>query len=137
MSINQLLAKAMSTTSEEEAMSCLRMARKKGKTFDMGSSSNSSTAEYKGQGPKYWYDKAAHYYNEAKKREGDLTREQQTQLYRMYKNAEEEKASVRVDNYKLRKELEILKAKKTEGQWKLPVIAFQFVIIMVLVQFIH
>lgn len=32
--VNTLLAKAMSTTSEEEAISCLRMARKHGSTTD-------------------------------------------------------------------------------------------------------
>jgi len=31
--IDQLLAKALSTTSEEEAIACLRMARKKGGTY--------------------------------------------------------------------------------------------------------
>lgn len=30
MSVDQLIAKALSTTSEEEAIACLRMARKKG-----------------------------------------------------------------------------------------------------------
>ncbi len=134
--VNQLLAKAMSTTSEEEAMSCLRMARKKGKTFDTGESTTSGD-KYKGEGAKYWYDKALYYYNEAKKRDGDLTRDQQTTLYRMYKNAEDEKAAARTDNYKLRKEIEMLKVKKPEGGWKIPVIFFQCLVILALVQMIH
>jgi hypothetical protein len=34
MSANQLIAKALSTTSEDEAIACLRMARKKGLKAD-------------------------------------------------------------------------------------------------------
>jgi hypothetical protein len=134
--INQLLAKAMSTTSEEEAMSCLRMARKKGKTFDAETTST-STSTYNGQGPKYWYDKAAYYYNEAKKREGDLTRDQQAQLFRMYRNAEDDKVAIKNDNYKLRKEIAELRTKKSDAGWKIAVICFQAFIIMGLVALNH
>lgn len=134
--VNQLLAKAMSTTSEEEAMSCLRMARKKGKTFDAEPAST-SVSTYNGQGPKYWYDKAAYYYGEAKKREGSLTVEQEKQLFRMYKNAEDEKASARSENYKLRKEIELLRMKKSSIPWHIPVICLQAFIIMVLVALIN
>lgn len=48
--IEQLIAKALSTSSEEEAISCLRMARKQG---------NSTTTEvntYNGKTARYWYD---------------------------------------------------------------------------------
>lgn len=133
--INQLLAKAMSTTSEEEAMSCLRMARKKGKTFDIGGST--SDAKYKDQTAKYWYEKAAHYYNEAKKRDGDLTREQQTQLYRMYKNAEDARVELNLQRGRLEREISELKKVKSTKAWNMPVILLQAVIIIMLVQFIH
>lgn len=117
--INQLLAKAMSTTSEEEAMSCLRMARKKGKSFDDGASSSTSSSLYNGQNAKYWYDKANHYYQEAKKRDGDLTREQQQHLWRMYRDAyrDAEKMAVdaRMNNNKLLQQIERLKHKQPVG----------------------
>jgi len=59
--INQLLTKALSTTSEDEAVSCLRMARKKGKTLD-----TEVGGDYNGHDAKYWYEKAASFYEEAK-----------------------------------------------------------------------
>lgn len=128
--INQLLAKAMSTTSEEEAMSCLRMARKKGKSFDTAQSS--SAAMYKGQNAEYWYDKAYKWYHEAKKRETDLTRDQQMHLFKMYKHAEEEYTRVRRENTKLQDELYRLKNMTRKHRWKLPVIGFQLGAIIVL-----
>jgi hypothetical protein len=47
MSANQLLTKALSTTSEDEAIACLKMARKKGLKIEVASSNNafSSTVE--------------------------------------------------------------------------------------------
>ena len=47
MSANQLLSKALSTDSEDEAISCLKMARKKGLKIEVASSTNalSSAAE--------------------------------------------------------------------------------------------
>ena len=47
--IEQLLAKAISTDSEEEAIACLRMARKQGKSFTAASS-------YKGKTAEQWYE---------------------------------------------------------------------------------
>lgn len=67
--IDQLLAKALSTSSEEEAMSCLRMARKKnaGKTTNVNVEGagfpSKSTGEYNGRSAKYWYDKALGLYH--------------------------------------------------------------------------
>ena len=128
--INQLLAKAMSTTSEEEAMTCLRMARKKGKTFE------SNTADtYKDQNAKYWYDKAHHYYNEVKRREGGLTQEQQRHLWNMFKDCEADVASLKFEKKKLEEQIRVLQA-KPNGWWKLPVIAGQAVIIILLLQMI-
>lgn len=46
--IEQLLAKAMSTDSEDEAIACLRMARKQGKSFE-------PTGSYKGKTAQEWY----------------------------------------------------------------------------------
>lgn len=86
-STNQLLLKALSTDSEDEAISCLRMARKRGKTAELN-----STSEYNGKSAEYWYNKAQHYYTEVKQKKPEgLSKEQQTMLYNMYRNAEYEK----------------------------------------------
>lgn len=59
--IDQLLAKALSTTSEEEAIACLRMARKKGSTYTTTSKSKTApnTSSYGGYSAKEWRDAAA------------------------------------------------------------------------------
>lgn len=44
MSTNQLIAKALSTTSEDEAIACLRMARKKGATIETTAPRNKNAA---------------------------------------------------------------------------------------------
>lgn len=54
---NQLIAKAISTTSDDEALSCLRMAKKIGGTI------NISNGEYNGKTAEYWYDKAKNLYD--------------------------------------------------------------------------
>ena len=79
----------MSTSSDDEAIACLKMARKKGNNFDTGAS-----ATYNGQTAEYWYQKAHTYYDIAKKKQDQpsmLNVAQQTQLYRMYQDAENEK----------------------------------------------
>ena len=48
-SANQLIAKALSTASEEEAIACLRMARKQGMSFTGSSTYKNKTAEQ-------WYE---------------------------------------------------------------------------------
>lgn len=58
--IDQLLAKALSTTSEEEAIACLRMARKKGSTYATSSIKPAfNTSSYGGYSAKEWRDAAA------------------------------------------------------------------------------
>jgi len=57
MNINQLINKALSTASEEEAMSCLRMARKRGVMLD----SSDTISAYKGYSAKHWHDLALNY----------------------------------------------------------------------------
>ncbi len=54
--VEQLLAKAMSTTSEDEAIACLRMARKR----NLGTA---ASTEYSAD---YWKQKAEQYYKIAK-----------------------------------------------------------------------
>ena len=130
--INQLLAKAMSTTSEEEAMSCLRMARKKGKSFEAGGVSN----DYNGHDARYWYEKAALYYAKTKEKSDLLTQSQQQQLLRMYKNAEESCAELRKNKYKLEKEIFELK-NSSKGWWHIPIIVLQAIIIVVAIQMIR
>lgn len=118
--INQLLAKALSTTSEDEAMACLLMARKKG-----GRLENSSVpAEHNGHDAKYWYEKAAVYYTKAKEKS-----EAQQQLWNMYKNKSESVLRLRSEKQQLEREINQLKSK---GVWKIPLIAVQFFVITVL-----
>jgi hypothetical protein len=128
--INQLLSKAMSTTSEEEAMSCLRMARKKGKTLD----SDITSSDYNGHGAKYWYEKAALYYSKAKEKNDGLTAAQQKQLWDMYKNEEECVIRLRREKTLLQREINELKNKSDGRWWMVPVMAIQFILIIVLVQ---
>lgn len=56
---NQLIAKAISTTSDDEALACLRMAKKIGGTLEQ-------SAEYNGKTAEYWYDKAKKLYDNNK-----------------------------------------------------------------------
>jgi len=111
--VNQLLAKAMSTSSEEEAMSCLRMARKKGNTFD---DEVSTSSEFKGQTAEYWYNKAVTYYNFAKKKQetSGLTIDQQNRLYKMYENAERTSTTLHEKVSNLNTENSLLKRKIEE-----------------------
>lgn len=109
--INQLLSKAMSTPSEEEAVACLKMARKKGNVFD----GDAVPSTYNGHTAKYWYDKAATYYNIAKKKQEPqvvgLSITQQQQLYNMYTNAEKERAAIHAETVHLRSQIKQLKQK--------------------------
>lgn len=132
--INQLLAKALSTTSEEEAMSCLRMARKKG-----GRLEDSGSSDYNGHGAKYWYDKAATYYAKVKENADGLTLTQQKQLYRMFRDETESVVRLLKENSTLKDEiskLQELKNKPTGVRWMAPVIGIQFILILVLIQLI-
>jgi hypothetical protein len=124
--------KAMSTTSEEEAMSCLRMARKKSNSFD---SIASTSSEYNGHGAKYWYEKAVLYYNRAKEDSNRLTAEQERQLWNMYKQADTNVARLAQEKNILERKLRDMELKPS-GWWKLPVIALQAIIIVFLVQMI-
>lgn len=130
--INQLLAKALSTTSEDEAMACLRMARKKGGRLE----DSSSSSEYNGHNAKYWYEKAAMYYAKAKEKSDGLTHDQQKHLFRMYENERENAVRLLREKLNLEAEVRSLKA-RPKGTWKLPLIMFQFAIIIVLAQLIH
>lgn len=129
--VNQLLSKAMSTTSEEEAMSCLRMARKKSKTFEGSTTSN----DYNGRDAKYWYEKAELYYNKAKEKHEGLTLGQQQHLWKMYEAEKESVLSLRREKRSLEDKIKTLEAKPT-GWWKLPLIALQAAMIIVLIQMI-
>lgn len=129
--VNQLLAKALSTTSEDEAMACLRMARKKGGRLE----DSSAPAEYNGHDAKYWYDKAYKWYHEAKKREDGLSPEQQKHLYKMYQSEAESTSRLRQEKYVLEREIAKLKS-MPKGTWKLPVIFLQAFIILMLMQMI-
>lgn len=57
---NQLIAKAISTTSDDEALACLRMAKK------IGGEVQASIGEYNGKTAEYWYDKAKKLYDNNK-----------------------------------------------------------------------
>lgn len=134
--VNQLLAKALSTTSEEEAMSCLRMARKKTSTFDSPVSVSTPT-EYKGHDAKYWYDKASYYYTELKHNRSDLTMEQAKRLWRMYHNETEVSKKLVQDKIELELEIRKMKIANQKVWWHIPLMMFQFIIIITLVQLIR
>ena len=57
---NQLIAKAISTTSDDEALACIRMAKK------IGGEVQASVGEYNGKTAEYWYDKAKKLYDNNK-----------------------------------------------------------------------
>lgn len=129
----QLLAKAMSTSSEDEAIACLRMARKKGASAYSGASTTNST--YNGHDAKYWYDKAAAWYGEAKKLKASpgLSASQQSILYNMYVEADTDRTRLRDEKIKLTKEILELKKKK-DYHWTYSVIGFLVAVILVLIQ---
>lgn len=128
--INQLLAKAMSTASEDEAMSCLRMARKKGKTLDAEVGS-----DYNGHDAKYWYEKAASFYTTIKGY-GDSVEAAKT-WKRMYHSENLTTLKQREDIRRLQHQVNLLNNKPNGNWWHYPVMALQFILIIVLVQFLH
>lgn len=77
-----LIAKALSTSSEDEAIACLRMARKKG--VKLNASEEKSSSDYNGHNAKYWYEKAVAYYNKAKNSSSSYSVQQFNALYNMY-----------------------------------------------------
>ena len=121
--VNQLLSKALSTSSEEEAIACLRMARKKGARLEEKNSSN----DYNGHDAKYWYDKASAWYNEAKK-----IKENFAHIHKWYKQEETENSRLRVKVSSLERENERLKIKKELPKWHIPLMSLQFMIIFIL-----
>jgi hypothetical protein len=121
--VNQLLSKALSTTSEDEAMACLRMARKKGGRIE----ESTSSGDYNGHDAKYWYDKAAVWYTQAKK-----TKENSATLHKWYKQEETENNRLRVKAASLERENEKLKLKKELPIWHIPLMSLQFMIIFIL-----
>jgi hypothetical protein len=125
MSVNQLLAKAMSTSSEEEALACLRMARKKGKTFEAVGS-----GDYNGHDAKYWYEKAASFYQKAKEH-NELADTVKTYA-RMYHNETLSVLSQRETIRRLESQIRQLKDKPT-GWWHYPVMATQLIALILLV----
>lgn len=100
MDVNQILAKAMSTSSEEEAIACLRMARKRGGQIAQADTHNQ-------HGAKHWYEKARDYYTIAKKRTEEVE-----EYYRMYTRERDRKRE-------LETEVRLLKAKieKRDAKW--------------------
>ena len=127
--INQLLAKALSTASEDEAVACLRMARKKGKTLD-----TEVSGDYNGHDAKYWYEKASSFYRTIKENGDNL--ETAKTYRRMYHSESLTVLNQRGTIIKLEAEIKALK-NKPSGWWYWPVMVFQVMLIIVLVQLIH
>jgi len=121
--VNQLLSKALSTTSEDEAMACLRMARKKGGRIE----ESTSSGDYNGHDAKYWYDKAVIWYNHAKE-----TKENSATLHKWYKQEETENSRLRVKASILESENEKPKLKKELPIWHIPLMSLQFLMIILL-----
>ena len=95
--VNQLLEKAISTSSEEEAVSCLRMARKHHKGGSVSVSANSTSD---GKSAQYWKEQAHRYFNLAQERDAlalRLAREHSDYLGRYN--------SALTENSKLRREV--------------------------------
>lgn len=133
--INQLLAKAMSTTSEEEAMSCLRMARKKGSSFNIP---QPSSGLYKDKDAKYWYDRASFYYNQAtnqKSNQGGMSLEAQKALFRSYNEYVDKYWKERRKVLDLQIKLDKLKEKSPMKMW-IAIAVIQSFVILGLVAFI-
>jgi len=108
MDVNQILAKAMSTSSEEEAIACLRMARKRGGQI-------SGQADTHNQhGAKHWYEKARDYYKIAKTRTEEVE-----EYYRMYTRERDRKRELETEKRELETEVRLLKAKieKRDARW--------------------
>ncbi len=131
--VNQLLAKALSTTSEEEAMSCLRMARKKTSTFDSPVSTSTPT-EYRGHDAKYWYDKASYYYTELKYNRSE---EEVKRLWTLYHNEMEVAKKLGQDKIELEIKVRKMKIANQKVWWHVPLMMFQFIMIIILLQLIH
>lgn len=103
--VNQLLEKAISTSSEEEAVSCLRMARKHHKGEDVSVSSNNTSD---GKSAQYWKEQAHRYFNLAQERDALALRlsRQQADYLKRYNTA-------LVENTKLRREVSTAEAANT------------------------
>jgi hypothetical protein len=127
--VNQLLSKALSTASEDEAMACLRMARKKGGSIE----ESTSSGDYNGHDAKYWYDKAYIWYTQAKAvQTKGMSAEQQKHLYQMYQTEAESVIRLRAEKRKLEHENEKLKLKKELPKWHAPLMSLQFLMIILL-----
>lgn len=109
--IQQLLAKAMSTASEDEAVACLRMARKHGgKASDVPPMDDPkpSGSLYNGQTAKQWYDKA-------------------NELYRANRVIQTNQGLIELELERARRKCKLLEIEvrdaKNSKLWKIPVIA--------------
>lgn len=95
--VDQLLAKALSTTSEDEAIACLRMARKQ-PSAEKSSANPDTNVD--------WYAKAVHYYKLSKDLQYNLnkarsshefTYKQMTEFNSMYYSAYNDCVKLRID----------------------------------------
>ena len=111
--VDQLLAKALSTTSEDEAVACLRMARKKGGKLSGG---DESTSEYNGHSAQYWYDKAFALYTESKKMH---TQDDMRKVYEQYHHVSIQNSNLRSKNYDLDRQISKLQVKLSSAKQSL------------------
>lgn len=107
---DQLIAKAMSTTSEDEAIACLRMARKKGGNVTQSFGQKSEEVTYNGHTAKYWYEKALAYYNYHKQNANSA--DFQTLKF-MYENLNHEHRKLMTKEYALQREHRKLKSQNS------------------------
>lgn len=117
--VNQLLEKAISTSSEEEAVSCLRMARKHHKGEDVSVSSNNTSD---GKSTQYWKKQAHKYFNLAQERDALALRlaRQQADYLKRYNTA-------LVENTKLRREVNA--AKTTDMVYKILIFSLSIMLV--------
>ncbi len=111
---DQLIAKAMSTTSEDEAIACLRMARKKGGKVTQSFETKVEDTTYNGHTAKYWYEKALAYYNYHKQNANSADLQTLKYMYDrlkyMYDSLSTEHRSLMSKNYSLQKQVRDLKS---------------------------
>lgn len=117
--VNQLLEKAISTASEEEAISCLRMARKhsKGEPVSVTASKADDTKSVQ-----YWKEQAHRYFNLAQERDAlalRLARQQADYLGRYN--------TTLAENTKLRREVNA--AETTSMVYKILIFSLSLIVV--------
>lgn len=128
--VNQLLSKAMSTTSEDEAIACLRMARKR---ENAGNIDAQVDDKHKDKSAEYWYKKAELYYKKAKEAADKLnaaTSHVQV-IIASLRASNTTNAVLSNKNENLRREVDKLKKDIREKDAKLSIAGFAIIVLFI------